>query len=419
MPQIGRLEETGKAEEPYRLLDPSDVLVEPVAEWFEELQAASKPATTIRSYGLDLLRWHRFLWTLKIPWDRATRADARDFTRWLQLADKPVRLHWRYQRYGIPPEGLPQKSRPDRGTPNAVTGKPGPGPKYANTTRAHCETVCRRFYNFHCDEGGAGPLLNPFPLDQSRRSRKTGKAKSGRPNAHHNPMEKFREERKGRYRPTVPKRIPRRIPDEMFNALFTALKYNRDRALLAFWVSTGARSEELLTSRNKDALPGQQLIGVTRKGTGEFQQLPASTDAFVWLRLAQEEARRKGTPCRRTEPLWWTLRKPWRPLNYHAARAMFERANDLLGSNWTLHDLRHTAAYRMARDPELSLTDVQWVLGHAHLSTTEIYLAASQEEVIEQILAHHARQAAGKVPAPRPPAPGYKAASLDILFGRS
>ena len=47
---------------------------------------------------------------------------------------------------------------------------------------------------------------------------------------------------------------------------------------------------------------------------------------------------------------------------------MFCRANAALGANWTLHDLRHTAAYRMARDPEMPLTDVQWVLGHAHLS---------------------------------------------------
>ncbi len=51
--------------------------------------------------------------------------------------------------------------------------------------------------------------------------------------------------------------------------------------------------------------------------------------------------------------------------------AMFNRANAALGANWSLHDLRHTAAYRMARDPQMPLTDVQWVLGHAHLSTTQ------------------------------------------------
>ncbi|MEY2229716.1 tyrosine-type recombinase/integrase [Streptomyces sp. BF23-19] len=414
VPQIGRLEEVGKAEEPYRLLDPSGAVVEPVAEWFADLQAASKPPATIRSYGMDLLRWYRFLWTLEVPWDKAARADARDFSRWLQLADKPVRLHWRYQKNGIPESGLPPQRRPDRGTPNAVTGKPGPGTKYAATTRAHCETVIRTFYDFHSDEG-AGPLINPFPLDRSRGSRRS---QAQRANAHHNPMEVFHNEKKGRYRPTVPKRIPKRIPDEMFNALFAALNHHRDRALLAFWVSTGARAEELLTSLEKDAHPGQQLIGVIRKGTRAYQEIPASSDAFVWLRLAQEEHWRKGAPRGCNETLWWTLRKPWRPLNYHAARAMFIRANQLLGSNWTLHDLRHTAAYRMARDPELSLTDVQWVLAHAHLSTTEIYLAASQDEIVEQLLAHHARQAAGKLPAPRPPAPGYNASSLDVLFGR-
>ena len=44
------------------------------------------------------------------------------------------------------------------------------------------------------------------------------------------------------------------------------------------------------------------------------------------------------------------------------------------------------------RDKELSLTDVQWVMGHAHLSTTEIYLTPTRDEVIEGVLAHHARQ---------------------------
>jgi integrase len=61
-------------------------------------------------------------------------------------------------------------------------------------------------------------------------------------------------------------------------------------------------------------------------------------------------------------------------LRYDAARAMFNRANAVLGANWSLHDLRHTAAYRMARDPQVPLTDVQWVLGHARLSTTQRYL---------------------------------------------
>jgi site-specific recombinase XerD len=109
------------------------------------------------------------------------------------------------------------------------------------------------------------------------------------------------------------------------------------------------------------------------------------------------------------------LRRPFRALSYDAARAMFTRANAALGSNWSLHDLRHTAAYRMARDPGVPLTDVQWVLGHAHLSTTQRYLNPVTEDVITGVLAFHARRR-DRGPA-APPAPGYRAESLQILFG--
>lgn len=53
---------------------------------------------------------------------------------------------------------------------------------------------------------------------------------------------------------------------------------------------------------------------------------------------------------------------------------MFSRAQSMLGSNWTIHDLRHTAAFRMTSDPDMPLSDVQWILGHAHLTTTQLYL---------------------------------------------
>ena len=58
------------------------------AAYFRDLQAAGRSVATIRSYGLDLLRWFRFLWAIGISWDRATWAEARDFCRWMQLAGK-------------------------------------------------------------------------------------------------------------------------------------------------------------------------------------------------------------------------------------------------------------------------------------------------------------------------------------------
>jgi site-specific recombinase XerD len=411
VPEAGRLAETGNQWEPYRLLDAGGAVVVPVAAYFAELQAAGCSVATIRSYGLDLLRWWRFLAAAGVAWDKATTAEARDFARWMQVADKPARVHWRHRDGGGPAAGAGQ-DKPAAGlapgSVNAVTGKPAPGRKLAPSTRAHAETVIRSFYEFQL-AAGRGPVINPFPLDRSRRA--------GRPNAHHNPMDPFRNERTGRYRPVVPRRIPRRIPDELFSGLFAALGSDRDRALLAFWVSTGARAEELLTALQQHADPGQQLITVTRKGSRAVQPLPASPDAFVWLRLYQESLWCNGAPRGRGEPLWLTLRRPWRQLSYHAARAMFGRANEHLGSNWSLHDVRHTAAWRMAKDPQMPITDVQWVLGHRHLTTTQIYTAPGQDEVIASALAHHERRSRRSAAPAAPPAAGYNPDSLANLFG--
>jgi integrase len=388
VPAVGSLVETGGPWEPYRLIDPAGAPVEAVTSYFRDLQAAGRAEATVRSYGMDLLRWFRFLWAVEVPWDRATRVEARDFCRWLLIAGKPVRSHWR--------------SRPATSAPTS-TRTP-----YAASVRAHSETVLRNFYDFHRDSG-TGPILNPFPLDRSRRG--------GRANAHHNPMEPHRNERAGLYRPRVPKRIPRSIPDEEFNEIFARLPSHRDRALVAFYVSTGARASELLSTAQGGVDPGRQLISVVRKGSRETQELPASTDAFVWLRLYQVEM--DGlVPKGRRQPLWWTLRRPVRPLTYHAVHRMFERVNDQARTSATLHALRHTAAYRMAEDPTLPLTDVQLVLGHAQLTTTQIYLTPRKEDVIRRVLAHHAEQtrqaAARQSPAP---APGYRPETLDVLFG--
>jgi integrase len=95
---------------------------------------------------------------------------------------------------------------------------------------------------------------------------------------------------------------------------------------------------------------------------------------------------------------------------------MFVRTNKGLGANWSLHDLRHSAAYRLARDPEMPITDVQWILGHAHLSTMQVYVRPTADDVVRSVLAHHRRQA---IPKPPPqPASGYRAETLGILFGK-
>jgi integrase len=292
VPLVGQLVPTGDELEPYRLLGPAGA-VQAVSDWFADLQAAGRSVATLRSYGLDLLRWFRFLWAIEVPWDQVAASEARDFARWL-LAGQQPRPHWRH-----PEQTAATSSRK----------------AYAPSVRAHSETVLRGFYDFHRD-AGSGPVLNPFPLDRSRHGQRL--------HAHHNPMEPYRSERSGRYRPVLAKRVPRAIPDDEFNEIFALLPSHRDRALVAFYVSTGARASELLSVTQGGVDPGRQLIRVVRKGSRATQELPASPDAFVWLRLYQVEMG-ELVPAGRRQPLWWTLRAPPRPLSYHAVHRMRAR----------------------------------------------------------------------------------------------
>ena len=132
VPQVGRLVATDDPWEPYRLLDSDGLVVVPVSAWFRDLQAAGRSALTARSYGMDLLRWFRFLWASGVSWDRATRTEARDFCRWLQVAGRPARPHWRREH--------------ERGTAPVVPAEAGK--VYAASVRAHSETVLRGFYDF-------------------------------------------------------------------------------------------------------------------------------------------------------------------------------------------------------------------------------------------------------------------------------
>ena len=132
VPALGTVEAGGDLWEPVRLVDGDGDPVAPVTAFLRELQASGRSAATQRSYAMDLLRWFRFGWAIDVGWDQATRVEARDFCRWLAVRDKPIRAG----------------AGRGRVVSNPVTGKPGPGARYAASTRAHSETVLRVFYDF-------------------------------------------------------------------------------------------------------------------------------------------------------------------------------------------------------------------------------------------------------------------------------
>ncbi|WP_433553399.1 tyrosine-type recombinase/integrase [Micromonospora zamorensis] len=378
---------------PWLVVDDVGHSVEPVAVFLRDLAARGRSAGTARSYALGLLRWWRFLIAIGVAWDKATSAEVRDLVLWLSWAVKPVAA-----RRTV--------SRATAGLVNPVTRKFHLGDGYGPATIRHSNAVLRTFYEFWLERGG-GPLVNPVPVERSRGSRA---------NAHHNPMAPFRAEGRIRYNPRLPKRRPRCMPDDLWDGLFAAMSCNRDRAVVEFAVSTGARAAELLGMRGADVDWGEQLIRVIRKGTRAEQWLPASPDAFVWLRLYFSDI---GGIVEANEPVWRTVNlcdAVHAPLTYDALRAVFRRVNAKLGTSWTMHDLRHTCAIRMLRDGRLTLRDVQTLLGHASLPNTQIYLEQLDEDVFARVRDYFAGRGATSVVPLAQVASGYDAADLAVLL---
>lgn len=386
VPRVGRVVPCTGRSTPYLVIDVAGVEVVEVSEYLRHIAAGDFSVSSIRSYAMALLRWLRFLNAVAVAWDRADRVEVRDFVLWMRSA-RPARAR--------------REGSPTPGSVNPRTGKRLLGATFAPATINHNLAVVSEFYRYHLERGD-GPMRNPVPSQ-------------GRINAGHSPLEPFRHRRRAAYRQRVPDTAPRAIPDGLFDELFTALPSDRDRAIVALYVSTGARPSELLGLHGGHIDYGDQLIAVVRKGTRAMQWLPASPDSFVWLRLNQQ-----GLPpelLAADQPVWWTLRRPWRALDYDAMRAVVRRVNRLLETNWSLHDLRHTFAVRMANDPRVPLVSLQVLLGHAHLSTTERYLKPHLEQVIAHARDHQARQRTPQMAEKAGPVLGYDTSDLRELFG--
>ncbi|MFD0359947.1 tyrosine-type recombinase/integrase [Nocardia sp. GCM10030253] len=306
--------------------------VDPVSSFLSSLVLSDVSPLTVRSYAHDLLRWWRVLAGLGVRWDRATREDVEAMVGWMRSAVNPQRL--RSNNSGSQP-----------GSVNLKTGKPVLSAGYAASTINHALTVVFGFYEHHLLYG-RGPLVNPVPASPDRRRIQQRGPLDPRPRLRRAPM-----------RQKLPQRAPRSIPDTAWSALFGVLTDDRDRALLEFAVSSGARASELLGVCGEHVDWGERRIWVVSKGTRDLMAVPASPDAFELLARYFDQ---HGTP-KPSERIWRALRGDPRPLTYWALRRVMQRANDELGTNWTFHDIRHTAATRMAKDSQLTLPEVQTI----------------------------------------------------------
>jgi integrase/recombinase XerD len=393
VPLVGSVRAPGGDSDHYELVFPADAHGARAANaYLSDLADTFARPLTLRSYGYDLLRWFRFIAAIGVAFDDAARSDYSDYVRWLGVSGKTG-------------GSRRPRARPARGRLNRETGKLLPhDTEFDPATMAHSRIVLHEFYEFLLDKG-MRPLINPVPHSQ-RRDR--GQL---RQYPHHNPLEDFGPRRRGRrrYDPPDPKVTPRHMTDEHFDRFWAELGCDRDRALVKVATDCGVRPGELLGMAGEDVDWGNALIHVVRKGARKAQWLPVSGDAVVWLRRYQAASGYVAGP---EDPVWVVARGERRPLTYGAYRAIFTRINSRLGTNWTAHDLRHTACVRML-DAGMDLHKVQEIMGHDDLSTTQRYVRPRLNELIE------AQREAQARPRPAPAGPGaYAQRDIDDLFGR-
>ncbi len=90
VPLAGRLVATGDRWQPYRLVDAGGTAVDSVAVYFGHLQAAGRAELTVRSYGMDLLRWWRPInCTMSLIFSQADRLVSQRSMVWSRTYDVP------------------------------------------------------------------------------------------------------------------------------------------------------------------------------------------------------------------------------------------------------------------------------------------------------------------------------------------
>jgi len=157
----------------------------------------------------------------------------------------------------------------------------------------------------------------------------------------------------------------------------------RNRVAMELMHRAGLRVGEVVALQPKDINLEDGLVFV-REGKGAKDRVvPLDAGTMQWCRMWQKTRRPRAT--------WWlhvikhhpgqqmSVRSLQQAVSRYAAKA------DLEDVGITPHVLRHTYATELMQDPEFSARDVQELLGHSSLTTTQIYTHVSQTELAEKI----------------------------------
>ncbi len=194
--------------------------------------------------------------------------------------------------------------------------------------------------------------------------------------------------------PRLGRPLPRSLSEAEIEALLGAPDVEgplglRDRAMLEVLYATGLRVSELVGLRLEETDLRQGLVRVTGKG-GRQRLVPLGEEAVAWLERYLAEARGVLLGPRASDAVFPTARGSamtrqafWQLVKRYAARAGIARA-------LSPHTLRHAFATHLL-DHGADLRVVQMLLGHADVSTTQIYTHVARERLRRLHERHHPR----------------------------
>lgn len=194
-----------------------------------------------------------------------------------------------------------------------------------------------------------------------------------------------------------PKRVPR-FPKALSEADVEALLGApdivaalglRDRAMLETLYATGLRVSELVGLKVFEANLAAGVVRVLGKGSKE-RLVPLGEEAVDWLQQYLVVSRKKLLGKRASDALFVTGRGAGmtRQAFWHLIRRYGARA--IPGRKLSPHMLRHAFATHLINHGA-DLRVVQLLLGHADISTTQIYTHVARERLKALHAKHHPR----------------------------
>jgi integrase/recombinase XerD len=188
--------------------------------------------------------------------------------------------------------------------------------------------------------------------------------------------------------PKLPRGLPKSLTEEDVESLLEAPPVEkalglRDRAMLETLYASGLRVSELVTLKLGQVSQDMGVVRVTGKGSKE-RLVPLGEEAVDWI--ARYIKQRKAGP----DALFLTDRGGGmtRQAFWHLIRRYGRRA--IPGRKLSPHVLRHAFATHLINHGA-DLRVVQLLLGHADISTTQIYTHVARERLKALHARHHPR----------------------------